>query len=417
MKSINHILSKALDGIRPDREYEQKIFSIIGEIISSINKSSKDFKAVLGGSGAKGTWLKTFDADIFVLFNYKKYQDKSDKLSEILEKILKRKFKIIRLHGSRDYFQIKKEGFTFEIVPILGISNSKQAKNITDVSPLHSKWVARHKKLANEMKLMKQLCKANGIYGAESHIQGFSGYVCEILAVNYGSFLSVMKNAAKWETKVIIDVEKYYKKDEVFRVLNTSKLISPLIVIDPVQKDRNASAALSAEKFEAFKIAAKNFLKNPSEKSFLEQDLYEKFTAKQGKNTLIIVKAKPLQGKIDVVGSKLLKAYEFLLKEAEKNSFKIIDSSWEWKKNEDASFYFIFSKKQLSSLVELEGPPLSMKDHVVNFKKLHKKTSIKKGKIFAAEKRKFLKPEQLLKSAVSSQYVKDRTNSVSLKSL
>ena len=90
-------------------------------------------------------------------------------------------------------FSDKKEGFTFEIVPILGISNSKHTKNITDVSPLYSKWVARHKKLANEMKLMKQFCKANGIYGAESHIQGFSGYVCEILAVNYGSFLSVMK--------------------------------------------------------------------------------------------------------------------------------------------------------------------------------------------------------------------------------
>ena len=250
-------------------------------------------------------------------------------------------------------FSDKKEGFTFEIVPILGISNSKQAKNITDVSPLHSKWVARHKKLANEMKLMKQFCKANGIYGAESHIQGFSGYVCEILAVNYGSFLSVMKNAAKWETKVIIDVEKYYKKDEVFRVLNTSKLISPLIVIDPVQKDRNASAALSAEKFEAFKIAAKNFLKNPSEKSFLEQDLYEKFTAKQGKNTLIIVKAKPLQGKIDVVGISFSRHTSFAERSG-KNSFKIIDSSWEWKRTK-MLLLFHLQQKQLSSLVELEA--------------------------------------------------------------
>ncbi|HLC50311.1 MAG TPA: nucleotidyltransferase domain-containing protein [Candidatus Nanoarchaeia archaeon] len=417
MKNIKQILAKALDEIRPDREYEQKIFSIIASIISSINKGDRDFKAVLGGSGAKGTWLKTFDADIFVLFNYKKYQDKSDKLSDILEKTLKKKFKITRLHGSRDYFQIKKEGFTFEIVPILGISNSKQARNITDVSPLHSKWVARHKKLANEMKLMKQFCKAGNIYGAESHIQGFSGYVCEILAVYYGSFLNVMKNASKWGNKNVIDVEKYYKKDEVFRVLNTSKLISPLIVIDPVQKDRNASAALSVEKFESFKNAAKSFLKNPSEKFFKEQDIYNKFVSKKGKNILIIVKANPLQGKIDVVGSKLLKAYDFLLKECEKNGFKSMYSSWEWKKNKDASFYFIFSKKPLSNMVELEGPPLSMKDHVANFKKLHKKTSIKRGKIFATEKRKFIRSEQLLNHALSSQYVKDRTKSVSLKAI
>ena len=132
---------------------------------------------------------------------------------------------------------------------------------------------------------------------------------------------------------------------------------------------------------------------------------------------LIIVKANPLQGKIDVVGSKLLKAYDFLLKECEKNGFKSMYSSWEWKKNKDASFYFIFSKKPLSNMVELEGPPLSMKDHVANFKKLHKKTSIKRGKIFATEKRKFIRSEQLLNHALSSQYVKDRTKSVSLKAI
>ena len=70
MKSINHILSKALDGIILGQGIRAKIFSIIGEIISSINKSSKDFKAVLGGSAQKAL-IENFDADIFVLFNTK----------------------------------------------------------------------------------------------------------------------------------------------------------------------------------------------------------------------------------------------------------------------------------------------------------------------------------------------------------
>ena len=129
---MKKLLSEVLNDIRPTKEYEKEILDKADQIIGRINKKLKDAKAILGGSGAKGTWLKTFDADIFVMFNYGKYKDKSDKLSDILGKPLKRYFKITRLHGSRDYFQIKQGKFTFEIIPILEIKKAEQAKNITD---------------------------------------------------------------------------------------------------------------------------------------------------------------------------------------------------------------------------------------------------------------------------------------------
>ena len=125
MKNIKAILDEILREIQPDKNYEKEIFNSLNSLIKKVNKNQKNIKAILGGSGAKGTWLKTFDADIFVLFNYKRFHDKSDNLSGILEKILRKKFKkVIRLHGSRDYFQIKQNGFTFEIVPT-GLNNIK----------------------------------------------------------------------------------------------------------------------------------------------------------------------------------------------------------------------------------------------------------------------------------------------------
>ncbi len=57
------------------------------------------------------------------------------------------------MHGSRDYFQIKEKGFTFEVVPILKIKDAKEAMNITDVSPLHAAWVKKHKKFADDIAL------------------------------------------------------------------------------------------------------------------------------------------------------------------------------------------------------------------------------------------------------------------------
>ncbi|MBI2658903.1 nucleotidyltransferase domain-containing protein [Candidatus Woesearchaeota archaeon] len=419
MKSIKSVLDEVLMEIQPDRNYEKEIFSKLNFIIKKINKNQKDIKAILGGSGAKGTWLKTFDADIFVLFGYKRFNDKSGKLSDILEKILKKKFKnISRLHGSRDYFQIRQGNFTFEIVPILKIQKSQQAKNITDVSPLHSKWVAKHKKLVNEMKLAKQFCQAQNVYGAESYIMGFSGYICEILTVYYGSFLNLIRNAAKWSDKVVIDVQKYYKGKDVFKLVNTSKLISPLIVIDPVQKGRNAAAALSVEKFGAFKKAAKKFLRKPSKEFFSRKDMKSIFLkAKAGNAELIMIKAGPLSGKTDVIGSKLLKIYEFLNQKLLKHGFRIKKSDWEWGKKHDAAFYFIFDRKPLPKTAEIEGPPVKITSHVEHFKKLHKKTFMKNNRMYAAEQREFTKPIYLLKSIIKNQFVRERCKSIKIEVL
>ena len=410
---IKSILREVLKEIQPDEDYEKEIFARLNTIIKKINSGQKNIKAVLGGSGAKGTWLKTFDADIFVLFDYKKYRDKSSELSEILEKILKKKFsKIIRLHGSRDYFQIKEGKFTFEIVPILNIKKAEQAKNITDVSPLHSGWVGKHKKLVNDMKLTKQFCQSQNVYGAESYIRGFSGYVCEILAVHYGSFQNLLKNAAKWPDKVVVDVQKYYKGKDVFKIMNVSKLESPLIVIDPVQKDRNAAAALSMEKFEAFRKASSQFLKNPSMKFFAKKELSREFEGlKRDKCKMFEIRVSPLPGKIDVVGSKLLKSQEFLLNNLIQNGFKILRSGWEWDKKNDAVFYFLIDKKPLTLEIKVEGPPLKIKHHAERFRKLHKKTFEKSGKLWAISRRKFILPEELVKSLLKNPFVAERIKS------
>ena len=417
MKNIKQILDDVLKDIQPDKNYEKEIFEKLNFIIKKINKNQKNIKAILGGSGAKGTWLKTFDADIFVLFDYNKFKDKSDKLSDILEKILKNKFKkIIRLHGSRDHFQIKEKNFTFEIVPILKINRAEQAKNITDVSPLHSNWVSKHKNLINEMKLAKQFCQAQNLYGAESYIRGFSGYVCEIMVAHYGSFLNLLNNAAKWQDKTIVDAGRHYKGKDVFKRVNTSKLISPLIVIDPVQKDRNAAAALSNEKFGYFKRAAREFLKKPSKFFFVNMGLSLTFEElKNNSNKLITINLAPLAGKIDVAGSKLLKIYEFLEQKLQKHGFKIIKSGWEWDKKESAVAYFLFDKKPLSKTVEIVGPPLAIKHHVEAFRRLHKKTHITGNKLFATEQRRYPKPEDLLKKIMQDEFVKERAKSAKLK--
>ncbi|MBS3131820.1 CCA tRNA nucleotidyltransferase [Candidatus Woesearchaeota archaeon] len=411
---MKKLLSEVMGTIRPEEKYEQDIRKRIGDIVQKLKKSIKHAKIELGGSGAKGTWLRTFDADIFVKFNYAKFRGKSDALSDILEKPIKKLFqKASRLHGSRDYFQIRQGSFTFEIIPILDIKKAEEAMNITDVSPLHTKFVLQHRKLANEMRLTKQFCKAAKVYGAESYIRGFSGYVCEILTAYYGSFASLMRNAAKWKENEVIDIKGFYKGKDVFMELNKSKLVSPLVVIDPVQKDRNAAAALSMEKFCIFRQRCSDFLKKPSADFFNIESIDKIFLKKKfsGKN-LIMLSASPLRRKEDIAGAKMLKAFEHLSSEFEQGGFKAIENGWEWKPGKEGIMFFVFESKPLGSHREAEGPKIKMKMHAEAFRKKHKNVFEKDGRLYANIKRKFTRPEELVKPALKSQCIIENVSSI-----
>ncbi|MBI2546727.1 CCA tRNA nucleotidyltransferase [Candidatus Woesearchaeota archaeon] len=412
-KKVQEILKQVLAGIRPSKQDEKLVVEKVNGVIRKLNKNLRGAKAQLGGSGAKGTWLKSFDADVFVTFNYSKYKDKGAELSDILEKTVRRSFtKYDRIHGSRDYFQVKLDGFTVEIVPILAIKKAKEARNITDVSLLHVAWVKRHRKLADEIRLAKQFCKAAKVYGAESYIRGFSGYVVEILVIYYDGFLKLARAAAKWKDKEVIDAARHYRnKNEIMFELNKAKLVSPLIVIDPVQKDRNAAASISKEKFEQFKAACKAFLARQSAELFEVKEFdRNELEKRKGKNILVLVKATAESGKRDIVGSRLLKVFEFLGGQIVKNDFKIIEKGWDW--NKEAIFWFIVDSKELETYRVHEGPLLKSKVHVERFKTAHEETFVKGNRIYAKVKRKYTKVQALVNDMIKDKYVSERVKRV-----
>ncbi len=408
---MKKVLAQAMELVKPSIEDKKKAQKCVDDFVKF---NVKDAKVVVGGSAAKNTWLKdAHDADFFVMFDYNKYKDKSDKISDLLEKPLRKVYpKAVRLHGSRDYFQVDIKGFTYEIIPILNITKADKARNITDISPLHAKWVSKHKKVVDEIRLTKAFCKANNLYGAESYIKGFSGYVCEILTINYGSFLKLIKAAAKWKDKDVIDFERYHKGKNVLMELNTSKLLSPLIVIDPVQAGRNAAAALSEDNFELFIKKSKQFLKRPSIKFFKKHEIDLK--KKAGKNELITLNIENVKGKEDVVGCKLLKIISLIKNELARHEFNLIDEGLLY--NEDKStIYFIIKKEVKPLTIVHKGPPVSSKEFVKHFKKKHKHTFIKTGIIYAKDKRAFKTAKDLIKKMIKDPYVKERTKSVKLK--
>ncbi|MBU4493281.1 MAG: CCA tRNA nucleotidyltransferase [Nanoarchaeota archaeon] len=409
------LLKQIIDGLRPKKDVVDKCTTVLDSINSEIKKKKIKARAVLGGSIAKGTFLKDdYDCDTFVKFNlnYKKRD-----ISDLLEKVLKIFPKVNRIHGSRDYFNFRSNGISFEIVPVLDIKKAEQAVNITDCSPLHVKWVKnklkKNLKLADEIRLAKAFCKACKVYGAESYLRGFSGHVLDILTIYYNGFIPLLKNAVKWKEREVIDFNDYYNGRALER-LNKSKL-GPLVVIDPIQPERNAAAVLSRKNFLLFRKSAKNFLKKPSKKFFEKKEITidELKEKSKGKN-LVLLDVKALDGKEDVVGSKLLKAFNYIAKNLVSNGFTVYDKGWKWDKKKKALFWFILKDEILPESFKRVGPPVKNKENVKAFMKKHKKTFIQGRRICANVKREFRKPENLIKAMKKAKYLKQRAKKIEI---
>ena len=397
------LLKTVIDRISPSPEETAETLTAADGTIKKLQKLLKGLpvKVLAAGSGKKHTQLKNArETDLFVLFNYRKYADRHEEISDVLWKRLKGNFKnLSRLHGSRDYFQTKTQSRVFEIVPILEIKSSAQARNITDITPLHTRWVSKNSKgKLGEIRLTKAFLAALGIYGAESYIRGFSGYACEILTIHYGSFTKLLRAAIKWKDKQIIDPAGFYRRRNPLMEMNKSKLTGPLVLVDPVQSGRNVTAALNQESFAKFRQAASKFLKRPSEKFFEIKTLTEKdlVGSVDRKYSLLLLEITPEKNKKDAMGAAILDKYLCVRNGLSERRFRIKKSSWFWDEKR-ATVWFILSKKFPPPHETRKGPKVSDAANSSRFRRKHKNAFVKNGRLYASEKRKFASPDKLVR--------------------
>lgn len=398
-KNVNLILKEVFEKVNPSKDELETIKCIVDEFKENIEKKIRELKikaeVFVGGSFAKKTIIRkdVYDIDFFIRFDAK-HKD----ISELTKKVLSN-YKKKEIKGSRNYFILDFKYFFIEVVPVLKVSNPRKSENVTDLSYSHVNYIKKkikNPKILDEIKLAKAFCHANGCYGAESYIKGFSGYAIELLVYHYGSFLNFIKAFEKIPSKSVIDIEKHYKnKNEVFMDINASKLHSPIILVDPTFKGRNALAALSYETFEKFQKICREFLKNPSAKFFEEKKLdldKIKTKSKEKKLDFILLECETDRQEGDIAGTKLLKFHNHLAFEIDKY-FNIKSKGFEYKKGQTARNYFVAKRKKE---IILSGPLMKQEENVKKFKGKHKSVFFKGGKIYAKEKVNFSLKEFLI---------------------
>ncbi|MGQ9759300.1 MAG: CCA tRNA nucleotidyltransferase [Candidatus Methanomethylicaceae archaeon] len=269
MSSIDDVLREVLPRVKPTPEDRRRVERVVELIKTRIEEEAKargiSVKVEIEGSLAKDTWVASDkDIDIFIIFPHGTARELAKELG--LELAKAGAGEGWRLgYAEHPYVEASIEGYTVDIVPGVEMKEGERPATAVDRTPLHTRFILSkmNDETRDDVRLLKQFMKGVGVYGAELKVGGFSGYLCELLLLNYGSFEGVLRGASGWRESTVIDYMKYYDRGVAEKIFD-----SPLVVIDPVDKRRNAAAAVSVQCYSTFIAASKHFLEEPSVEYF-----------------------------------------------------------------------------------------------------------------------------------------------------
>lgn len=322
MPSAAVVQKDVLSQIRPNSDQKRKIEGTARKALSLAQRAASKYKgkAMLAGSITRGTWLPDkMEFDVFVLFPEKMTEAQLERAGlEVGRKViegLKGKHEIS--YAQHPYVSGKVDGIDIDIVPAYAVASPEQMKSAVDRTPFHVRYIEKNlsSRQADDVRLLKKLLKSHSAYGADSRVEGFSGYLCELLIINYGGFSDLIKSVRRWEPGEVIDVEGLVKKND-YEPLRKQFVGQPLIVVDPTDRNRNVAAAVSARAFFKLRRLAEQFVSDPSPDMFFEprvdpiteQELNEILKLRRTK--LVMLKFLPPRGHEEVVWPQMRKFSE-----------------------------------------------------------------------------------------------------------
>ena len=314
-------MQAVLERIRPGEKEKKELEAVVKKLLSIVqreaDKIDKGLKVILLGSASRGTWLRNEkDLDVFISFPLKHTRKKlEDVITRIGERVLRKPEK---RYAEHPYVMGFYDGYEVEIVPCYDVKSPSQLKSSVDRTPFHDEFVReRIRGKEDDVRLLKQFLKGSSCYGAEAKVEGFSGYLCELMVLKYGSFTGVLDGVKNWKYGDVIAFDEGVGEKKGLE----NKFLSPLIFIDPVDSDRNVASALSTKKFGFFCYAAKQYLAEPREEFFFPRDRRarkaELVKTFEGRGTGLVAiffkKPEVLEDVLYTQGRKALKALEKVL--------------------------------------------------------------------------------------------------------
>jgi tRNA nucleotidyltransferase (CCA-adding enzyme) len=358
MSQLNSVLLKALELSKPMQGEVKKVSSVAKEVKKSIIKHASSTKIkdiVLGGSYAKGTWLKgDVDIDVFVKMNSSVNEEEFELLGKQLGLESLKQYQPYLRYSDHPYVEAIVRGIRVNIVPCYDVERWNWI-SAADRSPFHTEYVTKKldEEKRDQVRLLKKFLKSLGIYGAEIAKNGFSGYVTEVLILKYGSFQSTLEALSRvQEEKVVISMDPIDEE-------NAKKTFKhSVIILDPIDPKRNLGTAISVENFGKLVLAARTFLKGPSIEFFIRQERGGGITSDFSEiySNILVVSFNYRERSPDVIWGQLKKSMNAISKQLTLGGFNVIRSICTTDEKTEAAFIFLLESITLPSYMVKTGP-------------------------------------------------------------
>jgi len=378
---MKQILNKAKRNVIPSKKLQSAKSQVAKIAFNSVERQVSKYSEVIqiefGGSYAKGTWLpEKTDIDIFLKFKKSTTEKKFVSIAKKIGFDSMKKFKPYVRYSEHPYVEAHIKGTRVNVVPCYDVEKGKW-KSAADRSSFHTKFMLESLtgQMKDDVRLLKQFLKSGGVYGAEIAKQGFSGYVAEVLVWNFGSFENVIKKISKIKLGDVIG--KASKKFE-----------TPIVIIDPIDGNRNLAAAISTENIGKFVLSCRAFLKKPSLSFFKSRS-----SSKKNLRDVIVVKFNYSPRSPDIIWGQIKRAANSLATQMEVEGFKVLRNGAATDEKKEAALFFVSQALEIEKNMIREGPKFfsesdSEKFIAKNFKKGEIMWINNKGKILSLQKRK-----------------------------
>jgi tRNA nucleotidyltransferase (CCA-adding enzyme) len=379
LENLEAVLERAAKLVTPDESEAKKLDSVTAKIRSRIEKvltgipEAERPEITLGGSYAKGTWLKgSHDIDFFLQYpkEYPREKLESDALESAKAAVREYGEKI--RYAEHPYVESFVEGVRVNIVPCYKVARGEW-QSAADRSPYHAEFIKSKfdERLKLEARLFKKFAKAIGVYGAEVKIQGFSGYVCEVLVLNFGSFQKALEGLGAVKQGEVISPEPY---DKVLVTL----FKSPLIILDPVDTTRNLGAAISQRNIAKLALESRRFLAMPS-LSHLTGARKRPKVAKAAKNLLertLVVEFRNKSRSPDILWGQLKKSAGAISNKLESLGFKVLRFGSASDEDTKSALLFLLLERKIGRLQLRQGPEYFRSEEVEHYLAKNAKISL-----------------------------------------
>ena len=401
-RSVEDAIAAVRERIDPDQAERAALAAAVEALIERTEAALEGFDVEADvmqvGSTARGTWVSgDRDIDVFVRFD-------PDLDRETLTDVGLQVGNIVLPEGREEfaehpYVHGEWDGFEVDLVPCYRVEEATAIQSAVDRTPFHNAYLDENidANLAEEVRLCKQFLKGIGVYGSDLRTQGYSGYLVELLVLEYGSFEGVLP-------QVHLDPVDHA----------AAEFDHPLVVIDPTDPERNVAAVVSEGNVARLVHHARRFLDDPDPEVFFPADVEPIDAAavaaevRTRQTTPIAVRFDPPDVVDDQLYPQLRRSLAGLERGLETAGFQVLRSAT-WAE-ETAVLLVELSVATLPAIERHDGPPVHVREHAERFFETYEDSDVYGP--FIDEGRYVVEREREITSA--AKFVEDELLSVAL---